>query len=141
MKKERIIVLKKVFKFVLVSGIGFIMDLIVYSILTLLLKMDLDISNMLSSIVGATFIFFTSTKKIFETNIKRISLRKKYIIYVIYQSCFIFLTSKVLLIIKGIIVETDVNFLINYVSIFAKIIVTPFTLTINYFVMKYLAKL
>lgn len=132
--------MKKAFKFVFISGLGFIIDFIIYNILTLLFNVNVDLSNMISSMVGVTFVFFTSTKKVFENNTQKISLKVKYLIYVVYQLLLIFLASKVMLLLKNYLVTFDISLLTQYASIIVKIFITPFTLTINYFVMKYLTK-
>lgn len=131
--------MKKAFKFVLISGIGFIIDFVIYNILTLLFNINVDLSNMISSMVGVTFVFFTSTKKVFENNTHKISLKVKYLIYIIYQLLLIFLASKVMLVLKNYLVTFDVILLTKYAHVIVKIFITPFTLTINYFVMKYLS--
>ena len=127
--------MKKAFKFVFISGLGFIIDFIIYNILTLLFNVNVDLSNMISSMVGVTFVFFTSTKKVFENNTQKISLKVKYLIYVVYQLLLIFLASKVMLLLKNYLVTFDIALLTQYASIIVKIFITPFTLTINYFVM------
>lgn len=133
--------MKKAIKFVFISGCGFIIDFIIYSILTILLKINVDVANMISSLLGTTFVFFTSTKRIFETNVTRLSLKTKYIIYIIYQCLFIFAMSKILLLFARIIMSTNVELIVRYSSLLSKVCITPITLVINYFVMKKLTSL
>ena len=70
--------MKKMLKFVFISGLGFIIDFIIYTILVHLFNLNVDISNMISSLVGVTFVFFTSTKKVFENNTTNIPLKYKF---------------------------------------------------------------
>ena len=123
------------FKFVGISGIGWILDFIIFNILVGLFGLNISLSNFLSSLVGVTFVFIFSTRKIFENKIL-IDIRIKYVIYVIYQIVLIFCASKIVLFINNIFV--DYNFIVNYAYIMAKILITPFTLLINFIVMKFL---
>lgn len=133
--------MKKAIKFTFVSGIGFIIDFIIYNILTLIFHINVGISNMISSLVGVTFVFFTSTKHIFENNTSNIKLKYKYLIYVVYQIVLILIASRVIIIFKNFFINSNIMLVAKYAKILAKIFITPFTLTINYFVMKKLTKL
>lgn len=130
-------IIKQALKFFSVSGIGWISDFIIYLLLTNTLKINLDLANMFSSLFGVTFVFFVSTRKIFINNSK-INLRIKYIIYVSYQLLLIFFVSKLMLLLKDVISDFDIKLINNYISIVVKIFITPFTMIINYLVMKYL---
>ena len=133
--------MKKAIKFTFVSGIGFIIDFIIYNILILIFHINVGISNMISSLVGVTFVFFTSTKHIFENNTSNIKLKYKYLIYVVYQIVLILVASRVIIIFKNFFISSNIMLVAKYAKILAKIFITPFTLTINYFVMKKLTKL
>lgn len=133
--------MKKAIKFVFVSGLGFVIDFIIYNLLVLVFHLNVSLSNMISSLIGVTFVFFTSTKKIFENNTTNISLKYKYLIYVVYQVILILLASRVILVFKNLFLNSNVDILVKYAKILAKIFITPFTLTINYFVMKKLTKI
>ena len=133
--------MKKAIKFTFVSGIGFIIDFIIYNILILIFHINVGISNMISSLVGVTFVFFTSTKHIFENNTSNIKLKYKYLIYVVYQIVLILVASRVIIIFKNFFINSNIMLVAKYAKILAKICITPFTLTINYFVMKKLTKL
>ena len=91
---------------------------------------------MISSFIGVSFVFFISTRKVFINN--KISLRIKYIIYVVYQILLIVIFSKIMLFLNNWLLELNWPFINNYISIVVKIIVTPFTMIINYIVMKLL---
>ncbi|WP_419561729.1 GtrA family protein, partial [Ruminococcus sp.] len=57
--------LDKIIKFVLTSGIGFVLDFISYFMMTQLINISVVYANFTSSIIGATFVFIVSTRKIF----------------------------------------------------------------------------
>lgn len=125
--------IKQALNFFGISGIGWILDFIVYTILTSLFKINVDISNMLSSLVGVTFVFFVSTRKVFINNSK-INIKVKYIIYIVYQIILIFIASKIMLLLKDYLINIDL--IAKYINIIVKIIITPFTMIINFIVMK-----
>lgn len=130
-------ILVEAIKFVGISGVGWIIDICIYLTLTYIIKCNVFLANVTSSLVGVTFVFIVSTRKIFKNNSK-INLKIKYIIYVIYQILLIITASKIMLIISDALKETNINIILNYINIIVKIIITPFTLLINYIVMKYL---
>lgn len=127
----------KAFKFFGISGIGWIIDVIIYSVFSNVFRINVGISNVVSSFVAITFVFIVSTSKIFKDT-KKISLKTKYIIYVIYQILLVSLSSFVISLLKSLVIDIDVNFFVQNVNIICKIIVTPFTMVLNYFVMKYI---
>lgn len=88
-------VLKQAFKFLGISGMGWILDLIVYIMLTSSFTVNVDVSNMISSFVGVTFVFLLSTRKVFINN-SRINLKIKYFVYIVYQIILISIVSKVM---------------------------------------------
>lgn len=130
-------IIKEALKFFGVSGIGWLIDLTIYLLLTNIIKIDVNISNIISSLVGVTFVFLVSTRKIFQNNTK-INLKIKYIIYIIYQIILILIVSELLLILKKYLLTLDIDLITKYINIIVKIIITPFTMLINYIVMKLL---
>ena len=135
-ERERMKIIKQAFCFFGISGIGWLIDFSIYIILSNLLNINVDIANMISSFIGVSFVFFISTRKVFINN--KISLRIKYIIYVVYQILLIVIFSKIMLFLNNWLLELNWPFINNYISIVVKIIVTPFTMIINYIVMKLL---
>lgn len=127
--------LKQMLKFFGISGIGWILDFIIYTSLTVFLTSRVDISNMISSFIGITFVFLFSTKKVFINNSK-ISLKIKYLIYIIYQVVLILIVSEVMLYLKKYFFSLDIKLLLKYINIVVKVIVTPFTMLINFIVIK-----
>lgn len=124
-------------KFIGFSGIGWLIDTTIYMILTSIFKLNIDISNIFSSLVGVTFVFIMSTRKIFVSKSK-INIKIKYLIYVIYQVILIVTVSKLMLLLKSVITPLNIELINKYINIIVKIIITPFTMVINFIVMKLL---
>ena len=94
------------------------------------------LDNFISPWVGVTFVFIFATRKIFENN-SRIDLKWKYLIYIVYQVLLIFLVSKLLGLIDSFIVSNiSLAVVTRFSAIIAKILVTPITMILNFFVMK-----
>lgn len=129
--------LLKPLKFFGISGIGWLIDVCIYSILSYIFNISVGIANIVSSFVAVTFVFTVSTRKIFQ-NTKKLKLKYKYIIYLIYQIILIFLSSFVIAWLKDIILGLSIEWLVPYINILVKIIVTPFTMILNYIVMSIL---
>lgn len=131
--------MKKLFrqgmKFIGLSGIGWLLDFSAYMVLGILSK-NLFINNMISSWVGVTFVFIFSTRIVFQ-NKSKISLRWKYVIYLLYQCILIFFISKLLAAVnEWVISNITVMIIRNFSTILSKILVTPVTMVLNFFVMK-----
>lgn len=129
--------IKQAISFVGISGLGWIIDFIIFSILTSIINININIANMFSSFVGVTFVFMVSTRKLFINNSK-INIKIKYIIYVVYQIILITTVSYIMIIIKDFLININIKFIVEYIDIIVKIIITPFTMLINFIVMKYL---
>ena len=122
-------------RFVGLSGIGWILDFSTYIVLSRICE-NLVLDNFISSWVGVTFVFIFATRKIFENN-SRIDLKWKYLIYIVYQVILIFLVSKLLGLIDSFIVSNiSLALVTGFSAIIAKILVTPITMIMNFFVMK-----
>lgn len=131
--------LQQIYRFLGLSGIGWILDFTTFAILGLLLN-KLFIVSIVSALVGASFVFFLSPRFIFN-NKNTLPLRLKYILYVLYQILLI-------LFISFLIVEVEYilkNYLVEYFPIInglcyilSKILITPIAMTCNFFVMKYI---
>lgn len=124
-------------KFIGFSGVGWLIDTIIYIILTSVLRLNIDIANIISSLVGVSFVFIMSTRKVFEVGSK-VNIKLKYIIYIVYQLILIFTVSRVMIILKDYLISFDIKLIIRYISIIVKVLITPFTIVINFIVMKYL---
>lgn len=127
--------LKQAIKFVGLSGIGWLLDFGTYTILGFFSK-NLFLNNTVSSWVGVSFVFLFSTRMVF-TNNSKIPLKAKYVIYLLYQCILIYFISKLLSWIATWIVANITWKLIVSVSyLIAKVLVTPITMVLNFFVMK-----
>lgn len=93
--------------------------------------------NMISSLVGASFVFAFSTRFVFRDN-HRIPLFWKYCVYITYQIVLIILISLLLAKINALITTyISAALIVRYSAILSKIIVTPITMTLNFFVMRF----
>ncbi len=129
-------IIKQFFGFVGISGIGWIIDFLIYNIL-IYFNINIVIANFISSLFGVTFVFIFSTRKIFK-NTGKFSIKTKCIIYLIYQIILILCVSKIMPSVKYLLVSFDINLITKYASMLAKILITPITMIINFIFMKYL---
>ncbi len=127
--------MQQALRFLGLSGIGWLLDFTVYTLLSLRME-NLALVNVLSSLVGASFVFIFSTRFVFRDS-HRIPLACKYAIYIVYQLLLIWLISRLLAWIAAVIaLRAPWELLRRSSAILAKIIVTPVTMTINFFAMK-----
>lgn len=127
--------LQQAVRFVGLSGIGWILDFCTYTILGFF-SGNLVVNNVISSWVGVTFVFIFATRKVFQNN-SRISLKWKYLIYLLYQCVLIFLVSLLLKEVDQAICKwITIEMIQTCSSIIAKILITPITMILNFFVMK-----
>ncbi|WP_195340178.1 GtrA family protein [Fusobacterium sp. 1001295B_180824_G3] len=132
-------ILRQFIKFLFLSGIGWLIDFILYFILTNVFNFKIIYLNILSSIPAVTFVFFISTRKIFTKNRSKLTLKEKYLIYFLYQiilivSISLFGQYLYLLILKNITIKIELKIL----KIIIKLLITPITMLINFIVMKFL---
>ena len=126
-------------KFLFVSGIGWLIDFCLYVILTIEFNLKVFYANIFSSIPAISYVFLISTKKIFtKSHRNNLTIIQKYIIYFIYQLLLIFFISIVAQNLYIIVGKYNLNF--KMMKIIIKILITPITMTINFFVMKYLTE-
>ena len=122
-------------QFVGLSGIGWLLDFATYTVLGFVSE-NLVLNNTISSWVGVTFVFIFATRKVFQNNSK-ISLKWKYVIYILYQCVLIFFISKLLDVVNIFIIENiAIQLIQQFSAILSKIIVTPITMVLNFIVMK-----
>lgn len=120
-------------KFFGISGIGWCIDFGLYIVFTQILGWPVFQSNCLSSIPAVTLVFFVSTRKIFKKADSKIPVGIKYIVYLIYQAVlltFVSMAGQHLAILIGRFWTSAL------VKILVKIVITPFTMVANFFVMK-----
>lgn len=122
-------------RFVGLSGIGWLIDLMVYTMLSY--KTGIPFwSNIISSCIGTTFVFLFSTRAIFKHN-KKMPIMVKYLIYIVYQIILIYLISRLLTMINSFMLLCfSGKMIMKFSLLIAKVIVTPVTMTLNFFVMK-----
>ncbi|MBP3766219.1 MAG: GtrA family protein [Bacilli bacterium] len=140
-------IIKQALSFFLISGVGWLMDISLYTILTYI-GVHVILSNIISSSVAVTYVYITSTKKLFK-NESRINLKVKYIMYIAYQICMILISSYCVYLISNCLIQMlpnvnissikgIINLIVEYAKLSAKILVTPFTMVINFIFMKFL---
>lgn len=129
----------KFFRFLGVSGIGWIMDVILYTLLTHVCRLPVALSNYLSTIPAITFVFFTSTRKLFVCRPGGLSKGAKYALYVVYQLA---LVTAVSFLAQGLAnwLPNLLPILSSFAKLAAKLLITPVTMVCNFFVLKNLAE-
>lgn len=128
-------IFKQFFHFSLVSGIGWLLDICIFLSLVYFSPFIPLFSNIISSFVAITYVYFISIRKIFvsQTNDKLVG----FFVYIIYQIISILSFSFLIQFINNLLVNLPFE-LIDSSELASKIIVTPFTLLTNYFFMKLL---
>ncbi len=122
-------------RFIGLSGIGWLMDLCVYTVLGIWSE-DLFLSNIVSSWVGVTFVFLLSTRYVFKDR-GRIPLKWKYVIYLSYQCVLILLMSELLAAVDAVITRAiSIAIILDLSAIISKVVITPVTMVLNFIVMK-----
>ena len=129
--------LEQIYRFLGISGIGWILDFTTFTVLGLIIN-NLFIVSTVSALVGASFVFFLSPRFIFHDK-NTLPLRLKYVLYISYQIILI-------LFISFLIVELEYflkNYLVEYLPfihrfsyILSKILITPIAMTCNFLIMK-----
>lgn len=127
--------LRQAVGFMGLSGIGWILDFCVY-VAAGFFSGNPALNNTLSSWAGVTFVFLCARGRVFQ-NQGRLPFKWKYVIYLLYQAVLIFCVSRLLGGINGAIsgcVEDE--WIVRLSPVIAKILVTPVTMVMNFFVMK-----
>ena len=127
--------LRQAVRFLGLSGIGWLLDFTAYTLLSLRYS-NLMVNNVFSSLLGASFVFLFSTRVVFRDS-HRIPLWIKYTVYIVYQQVLIFLISRLLGAVNVFQLRHFTWPLITrFSALLSKILVTPITMTVNFFVMK-----
>ena len=127
--------IKKAVRFFFTSGLGFLMDFSVYTLLTVKAGFGVMPANCISSLVGASFVFIVSTSRIFEKKEGGLPLPVKYALYIIYQLVLIFCVSWL-----GARINEGINdiftaaLILRYSKLLSKVVITPFTMVCNFIV-------
>lgn len=137
------ILIMQFFKFIIISGVGWLIDFSIYLLLTLKLNCSVGYANFISGIPALTFVFTFSTIKIFKNKFEKISIKKKYCIYFMYQIILMIITSSIAQILHSILLDSELCkfiFINENLKIIIKIIITPITMTLNFCAMKLLTE-
>lgn len=128
-------ILKQALHFFIYSGIGWLMDMILFAILNHI-GLSTFISNIISSSCAATYVFFISGKNLFKKHGK-VDMRIKYIVYIIYQLILILIASWAISGISVLLLNyASIIFIKKYYKLIAKILFTPVTMILNFIVAK-----
>ena len=131
--------ISKFFRFIGVSGIGWILDFVIYTLLTGVAHLPVALSNYISTVPAITLVFFVSPRKLFLCRPDGLSLRAKYMLYVIYQLLLVTTVSFLAQWMAGFL-PLLLPFLSGVAKLAAKVLITPVTMVCNFFVLKYLAE-
>ena len=124
--------------FIGISGAGWLIDFSLFNLLHFALE-SVAVCNLVSSLAAVSFVFALSVRKTFAQKQGGIPLRIKFAVYATYQ---IVLISAMSLLISAI--DARLSALLTpspaapLSSALAKIAATPVTMTLNFFVMKFL---
>ena len=132
-------VFSQIVRFVGISGIGWLIDVSVFSLLGLW-SANLFFNNVISSFCGLTFVFVFATKKVFRSR-SVVPLWGKYVLYVAYQCVLIYFVSCLLAQLDVFLGTAAgqyelVHGLKGMTALLAKVLVTPVTMICNFIVMK-----
>lgn len=137
--RHKIYIMKVFFGFVLISGVGWVLDFFSFSVLTQIFEVSSSKANFISSMVGVTYVWFVALKRIFDQRCYSGSIYL--LIYWGYQFVSIFLYSLLI----SIFATSELNFsLVKWFSIpnelTAKIALTAPNLFTNFIFMKFLTR-
>lgn len=125
--------------FIAISGIGWLIDFSVYLILIKFFTFSIKYANMISAVPAVTFVFFVSVRKTFIQKQSRIRLGYKYLIYFFYQIILLLCVSWTAQMMFDCFLQSlwvHYTILLSNAKILVKLLITPITMTINFFVMK-----
>jgi putative flippase GtrA len=125
--------------FVLVSGIGWLLDLLSYTILTQAGGFPPSCANFVSSMAGVTYVWFVSLNRLFNRGDYGKSIFLP--IYWVYQAVSIFLYSVLIAFVAASRFNSLFGQWLNLpVEVMAKILITPVNLLTNFIFMTILTK-
>lgn len=127
--------LNKFLRFALISGVGWLIDFSVYTALTHLTPIPVAAANYVSSLPAITYVFFVSTRKLLSCKTDRASRLTKYLVYALYQLALVSAASFAMQALSGVLAAYT-----QYGKLAAKVLITPFTMTANFFVLRMIAE-
>lgn len=126
--------------FAFISGLGVTIDFVIMWCLLSSFGFTPFLSNCIGNVCGISFVFFVSSHKLFINKGHLIYL--KFLVYLIYSACLIFIASSTIQCLSYMEIVSKLQHLLFLKflpqPVFAKMIVTPFTLIINFIVAKLL---
>lgn len=137
--KSLLALAKIFFGFAMVSGVGWLCDMLTFAILVKLFDTPPFVANFVSSYAGVTFVWFVSLKMVFrrESGGRSVFL----LAYWAFQFVSILLYSELLHLLAAGLRDTALLHRISMdAGIVAKIIITPFNLITNFIFMKLLVR-
>lgn len=141
-KRMKNTLVRQIIRFVGISGVGWLIDFALYTILTAALDLSVGYANFLSAIPAITFVFIISTRHTFVQNPAGFPLWSKYLIYVAYQLVLLLVVS----FINQSLYDLMLRLLPNNASISAlgptitKALITPITLLCNFLVLRHITE-
>ena len=119
-------------------GIGWIIMMLIFALLIYVCECDVFYTNYISSLISITYVFVVTKNKNYIDSNKRIAF--KYILFILSQLCSIWFFSHLIYFLSKYI---HLNTLYSWesITIFVRIIITPVTLLLNYFVTKYVHRI
>lgn len=131
--------MKLFIQFLGISGIGYMIDVSIYFLLTSGLEWRVSYSNMISAIPAITFVFIVSVKKLFEDTKKR-PLIQKYMIYFMYQFLLLLAVSTVGQAIFDSVAHygDQLSLSVAAIKMMIKFLITPITVICNFLFMRVL---
>jgi putative flippase GtrA len=131
--------LKQFFTFGCFSAIGWVLDFIAFSLLVRLFEFNGLAANVISSIVGVTFVWFSSLKVVFGRASK--GHTRALVTYWGYQFFSILGYSQILYLLASELHDAIApEWVQSNADVIAKLVVTPFNLATNFLFMKILTR-
>ena len=129
-------------KFVGLSGVGWLIDMAVYTLLVAGFAVGAFSANLVSGVCGAIFAFLTANRFVFAGSLDRLSTKLTlYILYTITQ--IVVASALVEAVARGLQYGAEhfrYSTASSILAIAAKCLVTPLTLVANYFVARSLSR-
>ena len=132
-------IVKQGAKFFLTSGVAWLIDFGLFTFLTVMLQVNISKAYFVSAVPAVTLVFIFSTHKIFNTKKEKVSVKIKYILYIMYQLILLVLVSHLSEIIYVYLSAIQL-FQVPFLALIVKILITPITMIANFIVLKILSE-
>ena len=134
----------KFLRYALVAGLGWVVDFAIYTALSVGLGWAVTPSNFVSSVIAVTLVFFLSKSKVLTRHNEKIPVQVQYLLYILYRLAVIALLSWLAGYVHRFLLSlswfTAVELLRENVKPITKILITPFTVLINYIALCWIAE-